>query len=452
MGAAFDLLVRETALFAAAGFLLLGTGDLALDLIWIVRTAKRRLTVYRHHPPATALSLALPENPGRMAILVPAWDEASVIGGMLRHALEAIDHGDYLVLVGCYPNEPATIAAVRQVDDPRVRAVLCDAPGPTTKASCLNCLWEAVRAEEAAAGRRFKAVVLHDAEDVVPALGLRIFDSLVERFDLVQLPVRPLIDPGSRWVSATYADEFAEAHGKELVVREALGAAVPSAGVGCAVARDALDRLADLHGAPFDSDSLTEDYELGIRLRHCGGRAAFVRLPTGPGAPPAATRAYFPRTFTAAVAQKARWMQGIALSGWDRLGWSGGLAERWMRMRDRQSLLAALILAAGYLAMLLWLLRAGATLAGAPPIEIGSTLRSLLLINAGMLGWRLAMRFGFVAQTYGWGEGLRSIPRALVGNLIAMLAARQAVMRYASPRETGWDKTAHAFPAAVPAE
>ena len=86
--------------------------------------------------------------------------------------------------------------------------------------------------------------------------------------------------------------------------------------------------------------------------RDAGGRAAFVRLPAGPGRPVVATREYFPATLDAAVAQKARWMTGIALAGWDRLGWSGGLAERWMRLRDRQSLLAALVLAAAYLALL----------------------------------------------------------------------------------------------------
>ena len=53
-------------------------------------------------------------------------------------------------------------------------------------------------------------------------------------------------------------------------------------------------------------------------------------------------------------------MTGIALAGWDRLGWRGGLAERWMRLRDRQSLLAALILCAAYLALLLWVAAARA--------------------------------------------------------------------------------------------
>ena len=40
----------------------------------------------------------------------------------------------------------------------------------------------------------------------------------------------------------------AEAHGKELVVREAIGAGLPSAGVGCAIARDALAALAEQDG------------------------------------------------------------------------------------------------------------------------------------------------------------------------------------------------------------
>ena len=66
---------------------------------------------------------------------------------------------------------------------------------------------------------------------------LRIFDGLIERAAVIQLPVLPLPDPHSRWISGHYCDEFAEAHIKELVVREAVGAAIPLAGVGCAIAR-----------------------------------------------------------------------------------------------------------------------------------------------------------------------------------------------------------------------
>jgi len=307
--------------------------------------------------------------------------------------------------------------------------------------------------DDAQAGRRTKAIILHDVEDVVHSAELRLFDTLIERHDLVQLPVLPLIDPRSRWVGGHYADEFAEAHGKDLLVRQALGAGLPSAGVGCAFARDALERIATGSGGlPFDTDSLTEDYELGLRLKAAGGSSAFVRMAAGPGRGVVVARGYFPATLTAAVNQKARWIAGIALSGWDRLGWDGGLAERWMRLRDRQSVLAALLMAAAYLALALWL---GLALAGAGLAPLPRLLAILIAINTVLLAWRLAMRFGFVTRAYGLGEGLRSAPRMLVGNAIAMLAAWQAVGRYRRQRRTGhaqWGKTAHAFPAEVLAE
>ena len=102
----------------------------------------------------------------------------------------------------------------------------------------------------------------------------------------------------------TWLDEFLEAHGKELVVREAIGASLPLAGVGCAISRDALERIAAARGAPFDPECLTEDSELGLSLGALGGRAAFVRLPSGPGRPVVATRALFPGDRKAAISQK----------------------------------------------------------------------------------------------------------------------------------------------------
>src|SRR3546814_5407194 len=67
------------------------------------------------------------------------------------------------------------------------------------------------------------------------------------------------------WVGGHYGDEFAEAHGKELVVRSRLGLPLPSAGVGCALTRRTLALLAiERGGEPFCCDSLTEDYEIGI--------------------------------------------------------------------------------------------------------------------------------------------------------------------------------------------
>lgn len=442
--AACAFVMREAALFAACGFLLLGLGDLLVDFLWL------GLRLTRRRGPEPALPAAA--RPGRLAVFVPAWDEAAVIGRMLVHAQAMFGDADYRLYVGCYPNDPATIAAVRAAAGPRLRLVIGPAPGPTSKADCLNRLWEHMLEDEAAESVPVKAVILHDAEDVVHSAELALFDALIERHDLVQLPVVPLVDPGSRFVSGHYLDEFTEAHGKDLVVRAALGASLPSAGVGCAVSRAALEALAAGRGVPFDPDSLTEDYELGLRLHRLGRSAAFVRLPAGEGRPIVATREYFPATLDAAVAQKARWMTGIALAGWDRLGWSGGLAERWMRLRDRQSLFAALVLAAAYLALTLWgalLLVSLPTGFALPPF--GPALNALLAANSGLLLWRLGMRFGFVAAAHGWREGLRSLPRTVTGNIIAMMAARRALVRYLGGHK-GWDKTAHAFPNQLPAE
>ena len=449
-----EIIMREVALFAACGFLLLGASDLAIDLIWIGRRLKRRKA--GTDDPAGAAALAPAQTPGRLAIFTPAWDESAVIGAMLAHAHDAFGAADHVHYVGCYPNDPATAAAVWAYACPRVRLVIGPAPGPTSKADCLNRIWERMIADEKADGVRYKAVVLHDAEDVVHSAELALFDALIERFDLVQLPVLPLIDPESRWIAGHYADEFAEAHGKELIVREALGAALPSAGVGCAISRAALAALAEAGGVPFDPVSLTEDYELGLRLKAIGHSATFVRLPVGPGRPAVSTREYFPASLDAAVAQKARWMTGIALSGWDRLGWESGLAERWMRARDRQSILAAIVLAAAYLALLLWAaLFAAERLGGWAMRPFGPVLTLLIAINSALLLWRLAMRFGFSTAAYGWREGLRAVPRTITGNIIAMMAARRALVRYLAIRRTGsaaWDKTDHAFPDQLPAE
>lgn len=455
---ALDFIMREAALFSALGFLILGLSDLLVDGVWLVLgsagfASRRRRGV----APLRLDTLQPPREPGLIAVFTPAWDEAAVIGTMLRHTLCTFDHADYRIYVGCYPNDPATIAEVRAIADPRLRLIVGSVPGPTTKADCLNRLWQAMLAEERADGRRVKAVVLHDAEDVVHSAELRVFDSLTDMYDLVQLPVTPLIHPRSLWVSGHYADEFAESHAKELVVRQALGAAIPSAGVGCAFRRDALAGMAERNrGLPFDADSLTEDYELGLKLRDIGGRQAFVRIAAAAGGAVVSTKEYFPHSFRAAVNQKARWMTGIALSGWDRLGWRGGLAERWMRLRDRQSLLAAVLLFCGYVSFGLWAwLKLPELITDWRPQPISKPLALILAVNFGLLAWRLSLRFAFVTHAYGWRQGLLALPRVLVSNVVAIYAAWQAVLRYRSIRRGGdayWDKTAHAFPAEMPAE
>jgi adsorption protein B len=446
-------LTAELALFAAVGYLLFAIDDLAVDAIYFLRRGWRAAMVYSRFPRMSVGGLPSPMRPGWLAVLIPAWDEASVIASMLRATLERFEHDDYRLFVGHYRNDPATAAAIASVADPRLVAVEVDVDGPTTKADCLNRLYASLTAYEEAVGRMAKAVVLHDAEDVVHPLELTLFDRLVEYAGLVQLPVVPLIDPNSPWVGGHYADEFAEAHMKELVVREAVGAAIPLAGVGCAIERVALSRLAARHdGRPFAGHSMTEDYEMGLRLGAIGVKTMFVRIPAEPGRRAVvASRGHFPSTIAAAVRQKARWIGGIAFAGWDQLGWRGGIGERWMRMRDRRGPLAALLLLAGYAAAILWAEVGLAAALGAPiAVPVSPALAALMWLNGWLLGWRLVMRAWCTTAAYGWRQGLLSVPRTVVANVIAVLAARRALAIHSSGGPRQWDKTHHIFPAELP--
>ncbi|MBA3896158.1 MAG: glycosyltransferase [Sphingomonadaceae bacterium] len=115
---------RELTLSAAAGFLICGIDDLAVDLIWIVRSLWRRATVYRRHARSDAATLRPASAPGRIAVFIPAWDEARVIAAMLRNTIARFGAADCRIYVGAYPNDPATIAALRGVASPQVRLVV----------------------------------------------------------------------------------------------------------------------------------------------------------------------------------------------------------------------------------------------------------------------------------------------------------------------------------------
>lgn len=445
--AALDAAAREATLFAALWFVVGGLDDLLVDLIFLARRLRGRREVM---PP-----LEGPVPPGRIAIFVPAWDESAVIGRMLRAALGRFDHPDYRLYVGTYPNDPATIAAVAEValEDDRVRLVIGPRPGGTTKADCLNTLWRALLRDEAAEGFAASAVVLHDAEDVVHPLELRVYAHGLIAHAAVQLPVLPLAHEGSRFFAGHYLDEFAESHGRGLVVRQAVGAGLPFAGVGCAIRREVLGRLAEARGgAPFDATSLTEDYELGLAIAAMGAPARLLRIAEAPGGPPVAVRAYFPRTIDTAVRQKARWMTGIALAGWDRTGWGGWrqIGDNWMRMRDRRATLEIPVLALAYLSILFWGASFGAHLLAASRLPAQSPLmQALLWTNLALLLWRLAVRAAFVGRAYGWREALWSAPRVLSSNAVALLAARRALFDYVRMLRGApahWDKTAHQFP------
>lgn len=446
---------HELLLFAGIFFLIGALDEFAVDVWW----AWLRLSGRRRTGRVDRKDLCVRRLDGPAAIFIPVWQEDAVIEHTLAHALSVWVQRDYVIYVGCYRNDASTLtAAMRGAEgDPRVRLVVHDRTGPTTKADCLNRLYAALEADERRCGRAFRMILMHDAEDMVDPAELGLMDIAISKAEFVQIPVLPLPQPRSRWIGSHYCEEFAEAHGKSLVVRGEMAVSLPSAGVGCAFDRAFLSKVGrpDEAGGPFSVESLTEDYELGMRIRACGGRSRFLRV-RGEDGTLVATRALFPSHIDLAVRQKGRWIHGIALQGWDRLGWQGGLAERWMRLRDRRGPISALVLACGYiflvLATLFWVLDQygiGHQWQGGPWVT------ALIAANLVSFAWRALVRFAFTTREYGAMEGLRTVLRMPLTNAIAILAGRRALSAYIRTlrgAKLEWDKTAHdSHPAALSA-
>lgn len=432
-------------LFAGCFFALGALDEFAVDLIYFRLWLSGRLRPKRFAANEAQATLA-----GPVAVFIPAWQEDAVIGATVAHALAAWPQRELTLYVGCYRNDPATLASAMAGarGDPRLRLVVHDADGPTSKPDCLNRLWQALRLDEARRGEAARMVLLQDAEDMVDPAAVALCDAALWHAEMVQLPVLALPQRGSRWIGSHYCDEFAEAHGKTLVVRDALGAAIPGAGVGCAIARPMLERLAREGGAagPFAPQALTEDYELGLRIARLGGRTRFLRATSEEGRL-IATRAYFPARLDTAVRQKTRWIHGIALQSWDRLGWSGGLASLWMQLRDRRGPFVGLLLALAYgLVMLVFATWTARQLGLVPAPAPDPLIDAILLFNLAAFAWRGASRAIFTAREFGWREGLRAVPRLLVSNVIAIMAGRRAFADYLATLRGAkpvWDKTEH---------
>ena len=464
----------ETSTIVVAVLILISSlDDLFIDLWYWSRRLFRKFTVGRKYRPLTAEQLmARDEQP--LAIMVPAWLEYDVIAPMIENMVSTLDYQNYVVFVGTYINDQRTIDEVERMRRRYKQLHRVEVPhaGPTCKADCLNWVIQAIFLHEKTHGMTFAGVVLHDSEDVLHPLELRLFNYLLPRKDMIQLPVVSLERNWYEWVAGTYMDEFAEWHGKDLVVRESMTDTVPSAGVGTCFSHRALQVLAgETQNQPFNTDSLTEDYDVGARLAKVGMNAIFVRFPVqfrvlrkswfrkpyeSTLRMPLCVREFFPDTFRTAFRQKARWTLGIGLQGWEQMGWSGSLANRYLLFRDRKGVVTAFVSIIAYVILvqllgLIVLRQSGLWDVSFPtPFETNGFIQYLLLANGLALAWRIAHRCYFTTVLYGWQHGLLSIPRMVVGNFVNFMAASRAWRMFlvgkALNRKLVWDKTMHDFP------
>lgn len=460
----YALAIAVGSVFAVSGFT-----DIIFDIYFIFRSI-RRFFLSRNWPKLTLERLEAREQQ-KIALIIACWHEEAVIAKTLTNACESIHYRNYDIFVGTYPNDPATQQEVEKVarNFSQVHKVVTADNGPTNKAANLNQVFEAIQDYERKTGLQYEIIIMHDSEDVIHPYEFLVSNYLIPRMDIVQVPVFPMAIPLRHVTHWTYADEFAENHTKLLLVREMTGGFVPSAGVGTSFTKRAFELFAlENEKKIFTPGSLTEDYELGLRMNLRGYKAAFVLIHLPPENPSGqkikrrasdwvATRAVFPLEFKRAVRQKTRWNIGIILQSWQKIGWTGNANIRWNLFQDRKALFTTPANFLGYFVffyfVLYQILKTYFAQYMPPLIAEGTLLWYLTLISTFFMIWRSINRAYAVNKIYGLWPAITSIPRSIWGNVVNFFAIVRAVRIYINTRlrkeRMQWDKTDHEFPSEV---
>jgi adsorption protein B len=423
-----------------------GLDELFLDLVfWFRRLAGR----IGGRGAARDVTLdALESEPEKAAaLLVPVWQEADSIVRMLMNTAASIKYRNYHVFVGVYPDDEPTRLEVEKAREvyPNIDILMMPREGPANKADCLNWLYQGVRVFEKDFGVRFDFFVMHDGRDVVHPLSFKYYNLWIPGAHFVQTPLLPFAARPVHAATGTLMDEFAARHFRDLRLREVLARALPSAGVGTAVSREAAEYLARRHGNRlFDPRAEVRGYLMGLRLRDFEGRKAFLyqNVPTPaprrtadgrrPSSEPVATRVPFPATLGAAVRRAADGLLTAAVRGWE-LGWGRTAGDAYFLFRDRKRLLTDLsgLLALPALAYgLAWLLFARGGAGRVPPlVDFDAPLGRLLVLALVLVLWRAAGRMLASSAAYGPLQGLLAGPRLLVDAAVNAGGACLALLR-----------------------
>lgn len=422
--------------------------------------------------------MSVPEK--RIALLVACWHEPA-IGRMLEYNLNEIKYDNYDVFVGVYPNDPDTIEIIKEVQKffPNVYCVYSALPGPTTKARNLNSMYEYIKRRERANQFEYEIFVMHDTEDVIDPISFKLYNYIIPRKDMVQLPVIPLPVSLKYITHWTYNDEFAEIHTKDLVARELINGFIPSAGVGTGFSKHAIRTLAEHnHGEPFSLFSLTEDYSCALKLGTYNlktifmvfwiprvvekrswlllGKKVFRTVKTL-----AATRSLRIMEYTLSVRQRTRWTIGIAFQEWYYSGWPGRFAIKYTLFHDRKALVTHIINMCGYVLLIYWLTYYIWSMAhpGVLTLEMMLHLHPwmwyLIIANTFYMANRIIQRIIGCYRVYGTLAAFTSPFRIIFANVLYAHVLVRAYIQFFGKQKPKpnitteipkWDKTANYFP------
>lgn len=384
------------------------------------------------------------------AVFVANWHEEDVLGRMVEGNLARIQAAEVSFYLGVYPNDDGTLRVAMELQTrypDRVRVIINSLAGPTSKGQMLNEMFSLVFRDEDGP----ELVILHDSEDIIDPRSFPVYAAYASDHDFIQAPVFSLNRGRASIVASTYMDEFAERHTREMIVRDAVGAAIPSAGVGTCMTKRLIRHFLNTRGQVLMSGTVTEDYILGIEAKRSGFKSAFAALSSDAqeGFDYVATREFFPKTLDAAIRQKTRWVYGINFEALHKLGWKGDPWDFYFFLRDRKGMITSFLPPLSF-ALLCVMLLGFIDIADLPE-PMGDVLIASMWINLGALITRYVVRVLASGQVYGkrdWiGIAVRW-PAALYINMAAVFRAWKTYLGESelATRPIVWSKTVHEIP------
>jgi bacteriophage N4 adsorption protein B len=384
------------------------------------------------------------------AVFVANWHEENVLGKMVEGNLARIQPPEVSFYLGVYPNDCGTLRIANELEAKfpgRVRVIVNRLAGPTSKGQMLNEMFRQVFNGE----KGPELVILHDSEDVIDPRTFQIYAAYAKDHDFIQAPVFSLSRGKGASVASTYMDEFAERHTREMIVRGAVGAAIPSAGVGTCITNRLIKHFLRIRGQVIMSGTVTEDYILGIEAKRSGFKSAFVAISKGAeeGLDFVATRAYFPKTLETSIKQKTRWIYGINFEALHKLGWEGDPWDAYFFLRDRKGMITSFLPPISFALLCLMLLGFIDTADMFEPMD--SILIASMWINLFALVTRYVVRVLAGGQVYGKRDWIGVAVRWPVALYINMAAVFRAWKTYLGESEFAtkpivWSKTKHELP------
>ncbi|ACL57513.1 glycosyl transferase family protein [Methylobacterium nodulans] len=386
----------------------------------------------------------------RIAVFVANWHEEEVLGKMVEGNLARIPYPSVSLFLGVYPNDTGTLRVAKELEakyPDRVTVIINTLNGPTSKGQMLNEMFQQVFEREDCPD----IAVLHDSEDVIDPRTFPIYAQYSQDHDFIQVPVFSLSRGKGLPVASTYMDEFAERHTREMIVRNAVGAAIPSAGVGTAMTKKLLKYFLATRGQVLMSGTVTEDYILGVEAKRAGFSAAFaaVSADDASGLNYVATREFFPKTLAASIKQKTRWVYGINFEATHKLGWEGNAWDKYFFVRDRKGIITNFLPPVSFVFLVLIVL--GLIDPSEMPDPIEPVFVASIYLNLAALIVRYTIRVVASHEVYGTYDLIGIAYRWPIGLYINAAAVFRAWKTYIGESQFAtkpivWSKTTHDLP------